>query len=109
MRKLGSVVVAGVAAVALSFAVLGTAGTTSAQAASCVKKAGMGTGGDEAAASFQAWEAVLQATDWGMWSVWISGGGKVGTAPGYKVSALKKRCKAGGMGRECVIQATLCK
>jgi hypothetical protein len=107
MRKLGSIVLAGVAATALSFATVGA--VQPAEAATCVKKAGMGTGGDEASASFQAWEAVLQATDWGMWSVWISSNQKVGTAPGYKVSALKKRCKAGGSGKECVIQATLCK
>ena len=109
MRKLGSVVVAGVAAVAVSLAVWGAVDAQPAEAATCIKKAGMGTGSDEAGASFQAWEAVLQATDWGMWSVWISSNQKVGTAPGYKVSGVSKRCKAGGMGRECTMQATLCK
>lgn len=109
MRKLGSVIIAGVAAAALSLAMWGAVDVRPAEAATCVKKAGMGTGGDEASASFQAWEAVLQATDWGMWSAWISGGQKVGTAPGYKVSGVAKRCKAGGMGKECTMQATLCK
>lgn len=109
MRKLGSVVVAGVAAVAVSLAVWGAVDAQPAEAATCVKKAGLGTGSDEASASFQAWEAVLQATDWGMWSTWISSSSKVGTAPGYKVSGVAKRCKAGGIGRECRMQATLCK
>ena len=76
----------------------------------CVLKAGQGTGGDDASASFQAWEAVLQATDWGMWSVWIASSQQVGLAPGYKVSGLKKKCGGGGgLGRQCTIQATLCK
>jgi hypothetical protein len=34
----------------------------------------------------------------------------VGVAPGYKVSNVKSRCSAGGMlGRECIVQAKLCK
>jgi hypothetical protein len=32
--------------------------------AQCVNKAGQGTGSNEENAKFQAWEAVLQATDW---------------------------------------------
>ncbi len=58
---------------------------------------------------FQAWEAVLQATDWGSWASFMSSGAKVGTAPGYKVSNVKSKCKAGGLGFECVMQAKLCK
>ena len=33
------------------------------QAATCIVKAGQGTGSTDDAAKFQAWEAVLQATD----------------------------------------------
>ena len=77
--------------------------------AQCVNKAGQGTGSTVDNAKFQAWEAVLQATDWGSWASFMSSGMKVGTAPGYKVSNVKSSCKAGGLGQECVMQATLCK
>jgi hypothetical protein len=78
--------------------------------AQCVRKAGKGTGGDNDSAKFQAWEAVLQATDWGSWGTWMVSSQKVGVAPGYKVSNLKSRCSAGGfLGRECLVGATLCK
>ena len=78
--------------------------------AACITKAGTGTGGSKDSAMFQAWEAVLQATDWGSWAGFMASGMKVGSAPGYKVSGLKSRCKAGGMlGQECTVQATLCK
>jgi hypothetical protein len=89
--------------------VLGSAGLSPADAKTCVNKAGQGTNVTEDGAKFQAWEAVLQATDWGTWATWMGSGGKVGTAPGYAVSKVKFRCKAGGLGRECVGQATLCK
>ena len=84
-----------------------TVGT--AQAKSCVKKAGEGTNSTEAGAKYQAWEAVLQATDWGMWSVWISGNDKLGLAPGYKVSGVRFKCRQGGIGYVCVGQGTICK
>jgi hypothetical protein len=78
--------------------------------AQCVNKAGKGTGGNDESAKFQAWEAVLQGTDWGMWASWMASSQTVGTAPGYKVSNVKSKCSAGGMlGRECVVQARLCK
>ena len=78
--------------------------------AECVTKAGKGTGGSDASAKFQAWEAVLQATDWGSWGSWMVSSQTIGTAPGYRVSNLRTSCTAGGMlGRECRIQATLCK
>jgi hypothetical protein len=80
-----------------------------AQAAQCVNKAGQGTNVTQEGAKSQAYEAVLQATDWGMWSVWMAQGQKFGSAPGYKVSHLKSRCKAGGLGSECIVQARLCK
>ena len=45
-----------------------------------------------------------------MWGSWMASSQKVGVAPGYKVSNVKQRCNAGGgLGRECVIQAKLCK
>lgn len=82
--------------------------SVSAQAA-CVNKAGQGTNTTEQGAKSQAYEAVLQATDWGMWSVWMAQGQRFGTAPGYRVSNLKASCKKGGLGSECIVQATLCK
>jgi hypothetical protein len=78
--------------------------------AECVSKAGKGTGGNDESAKFQAWEAVLQGTDWGSWASWMASSQKVGVAPGYKVSNVKSKCGAGGfMGRECIVQARLCK
>lgn len=77
--------------------------------AQCVTKAGSGTGSDVDSAKFQAWEAVLQATDWGSWAGFMSTGMKVPTAPGYKVSNVKSSCKPGGMGQTCYMQAKLCK
>jgi hypothetical protein len=86
-----------------------TAGGAIAQA-QCVSKAGKGTGGNDDSAKFQAWEAVLQGTDWGSWGTWMVSSQKVGEAPGYKVSNVRTRCAAGGfLGRECVIAARLCK
>jgi hypothetical protein len=78
--------------------------------AECTTKAGRGTGGNDESARFQAWEAVLQATDWGSWASWMGSSQKVGVAPGYSVSNVKARCTAGGaLGRECVVQGRLCK
>lgn len=80
-------------------------------AAQCVDKGGRGTGSSVPDAKFQAWEAVLQATDWGMWAAWITSGAKVGgAASGYKVSNYREKCGTGGsMGQECIIRAKLCK
>ena len=78
--------------------------------AQCVSKAGKGTGGNDDSAKFQAWEAVLQGTDWGSWANWMATSQTIGTAPGYKVSGVKTKCSAGGaLGRECIMQAKLCK
>ena len=77
--------------------------------AECIKKAGSGTGSSVDSAKFQAWEAVLQATDWGSWAAFMSAGGKVPTAPGYKVSDVRSSCKPGGLGQNCYMQALLCK
>ncbi len=84
--------------------------TTDAMAAgTCVNKAGEGTNSTEDGAKFQAYEAVLQATDWGSWASWMAGSQKIGTAPGYTVKNVKSKCTKGGLGFNCKIQATLCK
>jgi hypothetical protein len=94
---------------ALAFAAALLAAGAGAEAA-CVKKAGTGTGSTVDSAKFQAWEAVLQATDWGSWAGFMTSGMKVPTAPGYKVSNVITRCGKGGMlGQQCTMQATLCK
>jgi hypothetical protein len=93
-------------ALACAGAVLAAAGAAEAQ---CVTKAGRGTAGDLDGAKFQAWEAVLQATDWGSWASFMAQGAKPGVAPGYKVSNLRTKCGKGGWGQECVMQAKLCK
>ncbi len=80
-----------------------------ANAATCVNKAAQGTNNTKDGAMFQAWEAVLQATDWGSWSSFMASGAKIGTAPGYAVSNVKSSCKPGGIGFECIMQAKLCK
>ena len=86
------------------------AGAGAAAQAACITKAGRGTGGNDDSAKFQAWEAVLQATDWGSWASFMAAGAKPGVAPGYKVSNLRTKCGKGGMlGQECVMQAKLCK
>jgi hypothetical protein len=92
----------------LALATLLIAGAANA-APACITKAGKGTAGSVDSAKFQAWEAVLQATDWGSWAAFMAGGGKVPTAPGYKVSAVKSNCKPGELGQVCVMQARLCK
>ena len=85
------------------------AGAGAAADAACINKAGKGTGGNDDSAKFQAWEAVLQGTDWSSWGSWMASSQTVGVAPGYKVSNVKQRCAAGGaLGRECVVQAKLC-
>jgi hypothetical protein len=95
---------------ALGLAVAGLLGVASTGAsAQCVLKAAQGTNTTQDGAMFQAWEAVLQATDWGSWASFMTSGAKVGTAPGYKVSGVKSKCSKGGIGFECVMQAKLCK
>lgn len=93
------------AGAALALMVLPVA-TASAQ---CVNKGGEGTNSTLDGARFQAWEAVLQATDWGMWANWMASSQKVATAPGYKVSKVRWKCGAGGLGSTCRVFATLCK
>ncbi len=81
-----------------------------ANAATCLSKAGQGTNTTEEGAKFQAYEAILQATDWGMWASWMASSQKIGEAPGYVVSKVKFKCTKGtGLGSSCVGQAQLCK
>lgn len=84
-------------------------GKKAANPATCVAKAASGTNLTRDGAMFQAWEAVLQATDWGSWASFMASSGKVGTAPGYKVSNVKSQCAPGGLGYSCKVQAKLCK
>lgn len=98
-----------VGAIALG-CVLSLASIAPAAAQGCVNKAGEGTNTTEDGAKFQAYEAILQATDWGMWGAWMASSQKVGVAPGYTVKNLKSKCtKGGGLGFTCRVQATLCK
>ncbi|MDX2159488.1 MAG: hypothetical protein SFW09_23525 [Hyphomicrobiaceae bacterium] len=98
---------------ALAGLAIGAGGSAHAQAkkggGTCVNKAASGTNTTKDGAMFQAWEAVLQATDWGSWASFMGSGSKIGTAPGYKVSKVSSRCSAGGLGFNCKMQATLCK
>jgi len=95
---------------AASIAALVALSAPSAQAAgACVTKAGEGTNTTLDGAKFQAWEAVLQATDWSIWSAMMASKQEVGNAPGMTVSGLKSSCKAGGLGQICVVQAKLCR
>jgi hypothetical protein len=99
-----------IAAAAAAIAVISSLSAPSAQAAgACVNKAGEGTNSTLDGAKFQAWEAVLQATDWGIWSAMMSTKQEVGVAPGMTVSKLRSTCKPGGLGQMCIVQATLCR
>ena len=95
--------------VALAAATPPAAAAPKAAHGTCVNKAASGTNTTKSGAMFQAWEAVLQATDWGSWSSFMASGAKIGTAPGYRVSHVASRCNAGGLGFQCKMQATLCK
>ena len=89
-------------------AVLALAATSGA-AAQCTTIGGKGTAGSLESARFQAYEAMLQGTDLGMWANWMATGAKVGDAPGYTVAGLKFRCASGGIGQECHARAKFCK
>jgi len=90
---------------AVAFLLL-AAGSAEAQ---CVTKSGQGIGSNEENATFQAWEAVLQDTDWGSWANWMATSQKPGTAPGFSVSDYKVQCGPGGaLGYECTARARLC-
>ncbi len=104
MLTLKSIAVAAAAAAALMLA-SATADAQGKAGKSCFNKAGQGTNTTEEGAKFQAFEAILQATDWGMWAAWMANG----STPGYEVAKTKYRCTKGGLGFECVGQTTICK
>ncbi len=108
--RIGSGLLAAIAAASL---IAGASAwpTESAQAQpTCASKAGRGWGGDTESARFQAWEAVLQDTDWGMWAAWMGSGAKVGSAAsGYTVSGMSEKCGSDGSSKVCTIRAKLCK
>jgi hypothetical protein len=109
MLRFSSIITAAALVAAGLLVVPGTADAQGKRGGVCVNKAASGTNTTKDGAMFQAWEAVLQATDWGSWASFMSSSGKVGVAPGYKVSRVKSRCGTGGFGYNCKIQATLCK
>jgi hypothetical protein len=76
-----------------------------AEAASCFKKAAVGTAVTEGLAKFQVDAALLQATDWSIYFTYIAGSG----TPGYSFGPRTYRCGPGGVGWECHGSATLCK
>ncbi len=80
-----------------------------AKGGTCLNKAGEGTNSTVDGAKFQAWEAVLQATDWSVWSAMMASKQEVGNAPGMTVKNVRSNCKAGGLGQICIVQATLCR
>jgi len=109
MRRFSTIVSA---AALVAFGIMTLPGDAAAQGKRggvCVNKAASGTNTSKDGAMFQAWEAVLQATDWGSWGSFMASSGKIGTAPGYKVSRVTSRCAPGGLGYNCKMQATLCK
>ena len=111
MRTLKAFAVVGAAIAALGVASVIPASAQKAGkgGGTCVHKAASGTNTTQDGAKFQAWEAVLQATDWGSWSSFMAANSNIGTAPGYKVSNVKSSCSKGGLGYNCKMQATLCK
>ena len=103
MAGVQKLLIAGVALAGMSL------GLATAASADCVNKAASGTAPSVDGAKFQAWEAVLQATDWGSWASFMGSGKGPGSAPGYKVSNVRSSCSKGGLGYSCKMQATLCK
>ena len=104
MRKLARFAIIGLAVAG----VMSLAHAAEAQGAkrNCVAKASEGTNTTEEGAKFQAFEALLQATDWGMWAAWMSNG----STPGYDVAKPQYKCNKGtGLGYTCRAQTTICK
>lgn len=99
MRK--TTVLTFVALAAATFA----AAPAQARHSSCFKKYSIGQSLTEDTAKFQADEALLQATDWGVWAVWMTGAG----TPGYTFSPRKYRCTEDGLVWTCHAKATFCK
>ena len=101
MMKLARLAFVGIAAAGIALA------GASAQAASknCSVKASEGTNTTEEGAKFQAHEALLQATDWGLWAAWMANG----STPGSTVAKPNFKCTKGGLGFSCRAQTTVCK
>ncbi len=108
-RTAFAIVGAAIAAIALGGVAPVAAQKAAKGGGNCVNKAASGTNTTQDGAKFQAWEAVLQATDWGSWSAFMASGKSIGNAPGYSVSNVKASCAKGGLGYNCKMQATLCK
>lgn len=105
MPTLRHVAIAGLAAAGMMFASV-AADAQGAAKTSCVQKASEGTNTTEEGAKFQAYEALLQATDWGLWAAWMASG----KTPGYDVAKPKYACVKGkGLGITCRAQTTICK
>jgi hypothetical protein len=77
---------------------------TPAEAGRCFKKASTGTNTTIKGAKFQAYEALLQSFDWGVWAAYMS----TGSTPGYKVRP-RYKCAKGGLGYSCKAVATICR
>lgn len=110
MRKLARIAIAGLAITGLTAAGIMMSATEPAHAqaakgGNCVLKASEGTNTTEEGAKFQAFEALLQATDWGAWASWMSNG----TTPGYDVAKPQYKCAKGGLGVTCRAQTKICK
>jgi len=100
MRTLKRVAIVGLAVMGVAFASAAHAQKN------CVPKAAQGTNTTEEGAKFQAFEAILQATDWGVWAAWMANG----STPGYDIAKAKYRCTKGtGLGYTCIGQTTVCK
>ena len=91
------------AAAVAALAAVALVGGTSAEAR-CFKKASSGTNTTMSGAKFQAYEALLQSFDWGVWASYMA----TGSTPGYRVSP-SYSCKAGGLGYNCRAVATIYK
>lgn len=75
---------------------------------SCFVKAAQGTGLGVQTAKFQTYQALLQATDWGIWLSWMA----TRTTPGYRVGTPTYRCgRSTGLGLTvtCRAHARICK
>jgi hypothetical protein len=92
----------------MAFAVAAVAalslGMSTAAEARCFKKASSGTGSTMDSAKFQAYEAILQSFDWGVWASYMASG----STPGYRVSP-RYSCSKGGLGYNCRAVASICK
>lgn len=104
------VAVAAVATVGVMVAA--SVGEAAKPAGNCFVKAAQGTNSTLAGAKVQAYEALLQATDWGLWGNWMSSSASPDNAykgGGYSIDKPKWKCGPGGIGTSCIAQARICK